>query len=151
MCRIGWLNENIRCLVILYKWNGVKCQIATRWMINKATRRMINKATRRMINKTTRRMSSMYPTDDKIQISVDSDNTVTCIECLQKESGNLFNRVLRTNKHYHFHASYEDFQRCWNRVMKQHGVRLDRFYFITLSYYHVNLVIYKPSVASGTN
>ncbi|KAL8119916.1 hypothetical protein AgCh_017149 [Apium graveolens] len=42
-----------------------------------------------------------------------------------QECGSLFSKKSRTKKHYHFYASYEDFQRCWNRVMKQHGVRLD--------------------------
>ena len=49
-----------------------------------------------------------------------------------------------------FSCSCEDIQRCWNRVVKQQGVRLDMFCFIILSYYHVNLVLYKPSVASRT-
>ena len=39
------------------------------------------------------------PTDDhvpdglSIQISVDSDNTVTCVECMQMKCGSLFNWV----------------------------------------------------------
>ena len=44
----------------------------------------------------------------------------------------------------------KDIQRCWNRVVKLHVVRLDMFCFIILCYCHVNLVIYKPSVTSGT-
>ncbi|KAL8092316.1 hypothetical protein AgCh_034568 [Apium graveolens] len=71
---------------------------------------MINKATRRMINKAARRMTNMYPTDDQIQISVDSDNTVTCVECLQKKCGSLLSRNLRTKKHYHFHAIVKIFK-----------------------------------------
>ena len=104
-----------------------------------------------------------YPTDDQqgnpiddnyvpdgwsIQTSVDSDNTVTCVECLQKECGSLFKWVFENKEALPFPCYYEDIQRCWNRVVKPHSIRLDRFYFIILSYYCVILVIYKPRVAS---
>ena len=98
-----------------------------------------------------------YPTDNKhipdgwsIQIYVDSDNTITCVECMKKECGSLFNWVFENKEALPFPCYYEDIQRCWNRVIKQHSIRLDRFCFIILSYYCVILVIYKPRVAIRT-
>ncbi|KAL8119108.1 hypothetical protein AgCh_016565 [Apium graveolens] len=74
----------------------------------------------------TRWITSMYLTDDQFKYLLTVTTQSHALGVCKKECASLSSRKLRTKKHYHFYASYEDFQRCWNRVMKQHGVRLDR-------------------------
>ena len=116
-CRSIWvmlitsrLIVNMRCLIILHKWNGVKWQIATRRMINKATRRMINKATRRMINKATRRMIIMYPTDDQFKHPLTVTTQSHASSVCKRNVAAYSTGFLRTKKHYHFHAIMKIFK-----------------------------------------
>ncbi|KAL8156871.1 hypothetical protein AgCh_001827 [Apium graveolens] len=44
---------------------------------------------------------------------------------MQKECGSLFNWVFENKEALPFPCYYEDIQSCWNKVMKQHSIRLD--------------------------